>query len=122
GQRLVDVLLQRHPPSAPYALVGGDHEFALGIEDTVTQRVRGETAEHHRVDGADGAAGEHGGGRFGDHGHVDAHSVALADAALLEHVGQTADFLVHLTVGDVACVGGVGALPDAGGLVGAFLQ
>ncbi|MCY1530879.1 hypothetical protein D9M68_660860 [compost metagenome] len=121
-QRLVDVLLQRNVLAAANAFVGGDHGAAVGIEDAVTQGVRGEAAEYHRMHGADTRAGEHGVGRFGNHRHVDAHAVALFHATALEHVGQAGDMAVQLAIGDLRGFAGVVAFPDDGDLLAALLQ
>ncbi|MCY1432232.1 hypothetical protein D9M71_482230 [compost metagenome] len=61
---------------------------------------------------ADAAAGKHGIGGLGDHGHVDAYPITFFDAALFKHIGQTADMLVHFTVGNDAGVGRIVAFAD----------
>ena len=43
------------------------------------------------------------------------------DAAGLQHIGEAADFVVQLPVGDVLAVLGIVAFPDDGGLVAALL-
>ena len=48
-----------------------------------SQRLGGEAAEHHRVDGADAGAGLHGDDAFDRHRHVDQDAVALLDALRL---------------------------------------
>ncbi len=80
-ERLVGIGLERHLLAAADGLVGGDDGAAVGVEDAVAQGVGGEAAEHHRVNGADAGAGEHGHGRFGHHGHVDGYRVALLHPA-----------------------------------------
>ena len=52
--------------------------FGSGVVDAHRQLVGREAAEHHRVDGAQAGAGEHGDDRLGHHRHVDDHAVALA--------------------------------------------
>ena len=89
-------------------------------DDAVGQAVGREAAEHHRVDGADARAGQHGVGRLGDHRQVDGDAVALLDAELLQHVGHAADFAVQLAVGDLLRFGRIVAFPDDGDLVGAL--
>ncbi|MNE34147.1 hypothetical protein D3C80_1278570 [compost metagenome] len=111
-QGLVDVVLQRHALAAANTLVGGDQCAAIGVENPVAQRIRREAAEHHRVNGADAAAGEHGVGRFRNHGHIDAHPVAFFYPTLLEYIGQAADLLVQFAVGDDTGIGGVVALTN----------
>src|SRR3546814_14001671 len=62
--------LQRDLAAAAQALVGGDDAVGLAVLDASGQRVGREAAEHHRVDGADAWAGQHGVGLLGDHRHV----------------------------------------------------
>ncbi|MNV18867.1 hypothetical protein D3C71_1097050 [compost metagenome] len=121
-QRLVDVLFQRHEFAAAHAFIGGDHGAAVGVEYPVAQRVRGETAEHHRMHRTDPRAGEHGVGRFGNHRHVDAHAVAFLHATAFEHVGQAADVVMEFFVGDLGGFGGIVAFPDDRDLIAAFFQ
>ncbi|MNY19124.1 hypothetical protein D3C86_1525430 [compost metagenome] len=80
SQRLVDVLLEWHDLAAAHAFVRGNHCAAVGVENAVTQRFRGEAAEHHRVHRADAGTGQHGVGRLGNHRQVDAHAVAFFHA------------------------------------------
>jgi len=122
GYGLFGVVLERHVLAAAHALVGGDHDTAIGVENAILERLRREAAEHYRVHGTDARAGEHGVGRFRDHRHVDADAIAFFDAAGFQDIGQFADFLVQLFVGDVFAVLGVVTFPDDGGLVAAFFQ
>ena len=108
------------PPRTPSS--DGDDELGIGVDDAAGEAVGREAAEHHRMHGADARARQHGVGGFGDHRQVDGDAVALLDAVGLEHVGELADALVQLAVGDLLVVGGVVALPDDGDLVGARLQ
>ncbi len=57
----------------------------LGVLDARGKLRRGEAAEHHRVDGADAGAGQHGDHRFRHHRHVDDDPVALLDPQVLQH-------------------------------------
>jgi hypothetical protein len=77
------------------ALVGRDDRAALCGLDAVLQRLGGEAAEHHRVNGTDARAGQHGVGRLGNHRHIQADAVTTADAARAEGVAEAADFLVQ---------------------------
>ncbi len=86
------------------------------------QRIRREAAEHHRMHGADAGAGQHGEHRLGDHRHVDGHPVALDDAQLLQHVGEAADAIMKLAVGDLQIEVGLVAFPDDRDLIAALLQ
>jgi len=122
AQGLVDVLLERDAFAAAYAFVGGDHGAAVGIENAVAQGIRREAAEHHRVDGTDACASEHGIRGFWNHRHVDAHPVALVHTSCLQRIGQAADLAVQLTVADGLGVLGVVTLPQQGGLLAALGQ
>jgi hypothetical protein len=64
--------------------------FGFGIVDAGGQFLGGKAAEHHRVDGPDAGAGQHGDGRLGNHGHVDDDPVALFDALVHEDAGELA--------------------------------
>ena len=86
--RLVGILLQRDGLAAAQALVGGDDEGRLAVDDAAGERIRREAAEDDRMDRADARAGEHRIGRFRDHRHVDGDAVALLDAVLLQHIGE----------------------------------
>ena len=76
------------------------HQLGLGVVDAGRELLGGETAEHHRVDGADARAGEHGEQRLGDHRHVDDDAVALADAEIDERRGKRRDLVLQLAIGD----------------------
>ena len=118
-QRFVGVGLQRHLLAAAQAFVGRDHAVGVAILDAAHQALRREAAEHHGMDGADAGAGQHGIGRLGDHRHVDGDAVALLDATGLQHIGEAADILMHLGVGDVLLLVRAVAFPDDRGLVAA---
>ena len=120
GERLVGVLLERHRPAAAQAFVGGDDELRIGVLDAAAEAVGREAAEHDRMHRADARAGEHRVGRLGDHRQVDGDAVALLDAVRLQHVGELADALVQLPVGDLLVAGRVIALPDDRDLVAAL--
>ena len=85
---------RRHPPSA----VSTTRAWASRIRSA--QRVRREAPEHHRVHGPDAGAGQHGHHQLGDHGHVDGHPVAPADAEPAQHVGEPGHLAQQLAVGD----------------------
>lgn len=99
---------------AAHAGVLRDDGFAGGVVDARDQRVRRERTEDDRVHCADARAGEHGDGQFGNHLHVDAHAVALADAEGFEGVRGPLHLVVEIAVGDAARLAGVVALPDEG--------
>ena len=101
GDRRVGIGLQRHLAAAAQAFIGGDDDVRLAILDAAGERIRREAAEHHRMDGADARAGEHGVGRFRNHRHVDGDAIALLDVAIAQDIGETADLVVQLFIGDV---------------------
>ena len=84
----------------------------LGVVDAGGQLRRGEAAEHHRMDGADARAGQHGDHRLGHHRHVDDDAVALADAQVLQHAAQRRHLVAQLGVGVGARGLGDGAVVD----------
>ena len=110
-QGLVGIGLERNLAAAAQAFVGRDQEARLAVLDAAGERVRREAAEHHRMDGADARAGEHGVSRFRDHRQVDGDPVAALDAVRLQHIGEAADLLVQLAIGDVLrlCEGSSGS-------------
>ena len=105
--RVVRVLLERDDLAAAVRAVGGDEDLRLRVVDAVLQRLGGEPAEHDRVRRADPRAGEHGHRELGHHAEVDGDPVALRDAEGLQRVGEPADLLVQLAVGDHARVAGL---------------
>lgn len=87
-ERVVDNLLGANGLSTTLALVGGDDDLGLCVDNAVTQRVGAETSEDDRVDGANTRASEEGNEGFGNHGHVESDGVALLHAHLLEGPGE----------------------------------
>ena len=123
-ERFVHILLERHHGAAAEAAVGGDDQLGLRVLDAVGDGLRAEAAEDDRMHRADAGAGEHGDGGLGHHRQVDEDAVARLDAVALEDIGEPADFVMKLFVGEGAffarLAGGGGlALPDQRGLVGA---
>ena len=108
------------PARSPF--IRRDDELARGIVDAARQAVRREATEHHGMHRADAGAGEHRVGRFRDHRQVDRDAVALLDAVRLQHVGDLADALVQLPVGDLLVLGRVVAFPDDRDLISLLLQ
>ncbi len=101
GDRGVGIGLERDFAAAADAFVGGDDDVRLAVFDAAGERIRREAAEHHGMDGADARAGQHGVGRFRNHRHVDGDAVALLDVAVAQNVGEAADLVVQLLIGDV---------------------
>ncbi|MNY17304.1 hypothetical protein D3C86_1506140 [compost metagenome] len=110
--RLVGVFLERDRLAAAHALIAGDDEGGLAVNDAARQRFGRKAAKDDRMDGADAGAGEHRISRFGYHRHIDGDAVTLLDAVLLQHIRKTADIIIELVIGDLLVDIGVIAFPD----------
>ena len=99
-QRLVGDALERNALAGTQGNVRGDEQAAGGVVDAPGQRFGAEPAEHDRMNDAQPRAGEHGDGQFGNHRQINGNAVALFDAERFQHVGEFADFLVQLRVGE----------------------
>ncbi len=99
--------LQRRGLAAPPAAVRGDDDLGVRVLDAGCERVRRETAEHHRVRGADPRAGQHRDRGLRDHRHVDGDPVALLNSQLQQGVRGLGDLVLQLRVGDRAAVAGL---------------
>ncbi|MBM7471309.1 hypothetical protein JOE66_000943 [Subtercola frigoramans] len=75
-----------------------DDHFRTGIVQSCGEFLRGESAEHDRVHGAQPRAGEHRHDRLGDHRQVDHDPVALHHAEVGEHAGAPGDLVEQLAV------------------------
>jgi hypothetical protein len=62
--------------------------LGLAVVDAGGKLVRGETAEDHRMHGAEPRGGEHCQGGFRNHRHVDEDAVALFDALVAARAGS----------------------------------
>ncbi|MEY3521987.1 MAG: Acetyl-coenzyme synthetase, partial [Pseudomonadota bacterium] len=58
--------------------IGADHQLWRGVFNPRRQSMGGEPAKHHRMDGANAHASQHGKRGLGNHRHVNQHPVALA--------------------------------------------
>ena len=103
--------------------IRSNHNLATAVVDAVGHGVGTKPGKHHRMDGSHASTGQHGIGQLGNHGHVDAHTVAFAYTQICEHVGHTAHFIVQLAVRNMFCIfmGFVG-LPNDGSFVGLIFQ
>ena len=116
-QGLVGVGLHRHLAATAHPFVRSDDHVAFGVNDAVFQRIGREAAKHDGMDRADAGAGQHGDGGFRDHRHVNAYPVALLDAEAFQRIGEFADILMQLPVGDFLVFGRIVAFPDDGDLI-----
>ena len=117
AQGLIHGRLQGHRLVFTEATIGGDHRLGLAIDQTITQRISREAAEHHRVGSTDAGTGQHGDRRLRHHRHVERHEVALADAQRFERVGRLAHLGMQLAIGEGAGIAGF-AFPNEGRFVG----
>lgn len=115
---IVDNLLGANQLATSLALIGGDDDLGASIDNSVSQRVAGETGEDDGVDGTDTGAGHEGDDGLGNHGEVDGDGVTLLDTHLSEDPGGLGDFTEKLAIGDIAAVRWVIGLVDNGYSVG----
>ncbi|SAG08534.1 Uncharacterised protein [Enterobacter hormaechei] len=119
-QRFINVFLQRDTAPGAHALVSGDHQLRVRVNNAPGNRFRGEAAEDHGVDRADARAGQHSHGGFRHHWHVDRHHIAFFNALGQQHVGEAADVAMQFFIRDVFALRGIVAFPDNGRFVAAF--
>src|SRR5262249_33495670 len=100
GDRRVGIGFQWNFAAAAYALVRGDDDIGFAVFNPAGKRIRGEAAEHHRVDGADARAGEYRVRDFRNHRQIDRDAIALLDVAGAQYVCETADLVMQLFVSD----------------------
>src|SRR3954447_13699858 len=74
------------------------------------------------MNSADPRAGQHRVGGLRNHRQIDGDAVAFLDIARAQDVGETADLIMQLTVGDVPGLRGIVTLPDAGDLIAALVE
>lgn len=117
-QSLIDNALGANDLSSTLALIGRDDNLGASVQDTVPERVGGETGENNGVDGTDTRASQESDNGFGDHGKVDSNGVTLLHTLLAENPGNTRHLAQELTVGDCAALAGLIGLVDNGHLVG----
>ena len=72
------------------------------------------------MNGTEAGAGQHGEGCLGDHRHIKGDCIALLYAMMFQNIGETANFVVQLLIGNMLALGGVITLPNDRGLVGAM--
>ena len=122
GERRIDIGLQGHSLTTAQPFVGGDDQAGVAVANAAGEAVGRESAEHDRMDRADAGAGQHGEGGFGDHRQIERHPVAATDPLCFQHIGEAADFLVELCIGDDPAFTRIIAFPDDRGLVAALGQ
>jgi hypothetical protein len=82
--------------------VDGDQRLRLGELHPLADRLGREAAEDDVVRRSDPRAGQHRDDDLGNHRQVDPDHVALADAEILERVGEALDVAVQVGVGEIA--------------------
>ena len=70
----------------------------------------------------DTGTGQHGNGRFGNHGEIEADAIATSDPFGLQDVGKAADLLVQLSITEPSLIARLIPLPEEGGSIPPFSQ
>ncbi len=117
--RLVEQRLVGHDAAGLDAAACRKDQLWRGVIDTGRQFLWREAAEHHRMDGADPRAGEHGHHGLRHHRHIDDDAVALGDAKIRHHAGQRLHFVQKLGVGEFGDAAGERRIVDQRELIGA---
>ena len=117
-QGVVDDLLGANELATTSALVGGDDNLGIGVDDAVAEGVGGETGEDDGVDGADTNASKEGDDGLGNHGEVDGDGVTLSHTHLLEDPGGLGDLAEELAISDATAITGFVGFVNDGDLVG----
>ncbi len=120
--RFVEQRLVGHGAADLDAAAGGENDFRLGVVDAGGQLLGGETAEHHRVDGADAGAGQHAHHRFRHHRHVEDDAVALLHAEVAQHGAKQLHLGQQAAVGEGLLLAGDRGIVDQRGLLVAALE
>ena len=115
--RLVEQRLVGDHARALDAATRRQNDFRLGVVDAGGELLGREAAEHHRMDGADARAGEHGEHRLRHHRHVDDDAVALADAEVAQHGAEQLHFREQAAVSEGLLGVGDGGIVDQRGLL-----
>jgi hypothetical protein len=88
--------------AGPVIAVQGDQDAAARVGDAAPAGGAAEAAEYLRMDDAQPRAGEHGDRQFGDHGHVQRHSIAgLKTSEVAQQRGELVHLAEQLGVADV---------------------
>src|SRR5690606_5975734 len=99
-----------------HTLVGGNHHPAIGIENAGPQGIRGKTAKHHRVHGANAGTRDHGVGRLGDLRHIDTYPITLLSPPGPQDIAPPGHLPVPPPLTDMRVLIRLVTLPDKGGL------
>ena len=98
--RLIEQRLVRHDAVDLDAAGRGEDHLGLGVVDAGGEFLGGKAAEHHRMNGADARAGEHGEHRLRHHRHIEDDAVAFADAEVAQHGAEQLHLGEHAAVGE----------------------
>ena len=102
SDREIEQRLVLNDPARLDATARGENDLRLGVVDAGCKLLGGEAAEHHRMNGADPRASEHGDDRFGNHRHIDQHPVARGYAEIDERCAERRGLLEKFVVGEGA--------------------
>ena len=115
--RLVEQRLVGHDAIALDAAARRQDHLRLAVVDAGGEFLGREAAEHHRMDGADARAGQHGEHRLGHHRHIENDDVALLDAEVAQHGAEQLHFGQQAAVGEGLLGVGDRRIVDQRGLV-----
>jgi hypothetical protein len=101
-QRLIGRLLELDNAPATMTAIGRHQKTRLCPFNAITQGGRRKSAEHHRMHSPDARTGLHGNNRFGHHGHVDHHTVALFRTQGYQRIGKATDLGMQFPVAQIA--------------------
>ena len=111
-----------HDLAAARARIGTHDHGGRRILNARGQRHGRKATKHHRVDGTNAGAGQHGKSGLGHHGHVDQHAVALLDAQRQQAGGHALHLCMQLGKGVDALGVGFGRDGNQRRLVGPVFQ
>ena len=98
--RLVEQRLIGNDAGAFDAAACRQDHLRLAVVDAGGEFLGRETAEHHRMDGADARAGQHREHRLRHHRHIENDDVALLDAEVAQHGAEQLHFRQQPAVGE----------------------
>ncbi len=103
------------PTAAPF--VRRKDDAALAVIDAVTKSLRGKASKYDRVDSTNARTGEKGSDSLPCHGKIDRDGITFLDTKGLEYIGNAADLMQQLGVGDLAAFGWLISFIDNGALI-----
>src|SRR5919201_3958399 len=116
AERIIDIFFQRHNLATTIAAIRGDQSNGAAVGDPVANGIGAEPAENDRMHRANPRTGEHGYRRLWNIWQIDDNAITFADLVALQHVCESADFVVQLLISEGAFVARL-AFPQNRGFV-----